>query len=162
MLTACEGPEGPMGPAGPQGIPGQNGRNGQDGKDGRDGSGTKWFSIPITVQSSEWGLTNGNAEDLNSYWFAAKPLPELTKHIYDNGSVIAYIENIDGIKNGMPFVWHKGEVQNGKLFLWTETYDYDFTVGSTGGEIGFYVTYSDFSTNIRPETKTFHVVLLWP
>ncbi|WP_255351446.1 hypothetical protein [Dysgonomonas sp. BGC7] len=25
----------------------------------------------------------------------------------------------------------------------------------------FYLTYSDFSTNIRPETETFHIVLMW-
>ncbi len=144
IFIACEGP---MGPQGPQGQPGKN------------GEGANWYSTTITVEADEWELKNGEADDLNTYYFASKPLHQLTPYIYERGSVIAYIENLDGVKNGMPFVWHRGEeTTEGKLFLWTETYDFDFTTG----EIGFYITYSDFSTNIRPDTKTFHIVMFWP
>ena len=150
MFAACEGPEGPMGP---QGLPGQNGQN---GRDGRDGEGTNWLSIPITVTADEWVLKGGPG-DLNSYFVAYKPLKELSKYIYDKGSVIAYIET-DRAKHGMPFVLHMGAAENGQEFLWTQTYDFDFMPG----EIGFYVSYSDFETSIKPAAETFHVVILWP
>lgn len=164
ILAACEGPMGPIGPMGPQGAPGQNGYNGQDGRDGRDGhdgEGTKWFRQKFTVYPEEWGVDNGAPGQLNTFFFALKELPELTREVYDNGSVIAYIENAEGIKNGMPFVWPRGEVTDGGKndYLWTEIYDFDFAVG----EVGFYLRYSDFETGVRPlDPITFYVVLIWP
>ncbi len=144
LLIACEGPAGPMGPMGPQGA------------NGADGEGLNWYTISITVNADEWQL-KGNPNDLNSYFYVYKPVNRLTKHIYEYGSVIAYIETDTGVKNGMPYVLHLGEASGGKEFLWTQTYDFDFTVG----EIGFYVTYSDFSTTFRPGTETFHIVMYW-
>jgi hypothetical protein len=142
LFTACEGPEGPMGPMGPAG---------QDGR-----STTNWYSTSITVNADEW-ILKGEPDGLNSYFCAYKKVSRLTDYIYRNGSVIAYIQTDEGVKNGMPFVLHQGEVIDDKELLWTQTYDFDFTTG----EIGFYVTYSDFSTNIRPGTETFHIVLFW-
>ncbi len=84
-------------------------------------------------------------------------MDRLTQYVYNYGSGIAYIQTDNGVKNGMPFVLHKGEASADREFLWTQTYDFDFTPG----EIGFYVTYSDFSTAIRPGAETFHVVLFW-
>jgi hypothetical protein len=138
ILIACEGPEGPMGPQ------------------GRDGVGADWYSTSITVNADEW-ILSGEPDDLNSYFYVYKAVPRLNSDIYNYGSVIAYIQTGDQVKNGMPFVLHKGEVDGDKEFLWTQTYDYDFTTG----EIGFYVTYSDFSTTIRPGDQTFHVVMFW-
>lgn len=102
----------------------------------------------------------GRPGDLNTYFVAYKRFDQLTPEVYDHGSVIAYIETDDGVKNGMPFVLHKGMPEgNDGAYLWTETYDFDFTVG----EVGFYLTYSDFSTDIIPEfPQTFHIVLLAP
>ncbi len=166
-LTSCEGP---MGPPGPQGMPGQNGQDGQDGRDGqngqngRDGEGTNWFKTnPITIRTRDWQL-DGNAGDLNSYYYCKVRVPQLTQHIYNTGSVVAYIENLDGKKNGMPFVYHRGDVgKNGEDILWTETYDFDFYVeDSTGGWVTFYLTYSDFNTQVNPEEdKTFYIVAFW-
>ncbi len=144
LFIACEGPQGPVGP------------KGQDGKDGKDGESANWYSTSITVHQNEW-ILNGNPGDLNSYFYAYKPLSQLTDYIYERGSVIAYIETEEGIKNGMPFVLHLGEQSGEYDFLWTQTYDFDFT----SGEVGFYVTYSDFSTSIRPSTETFHIVMFW-
>ncbi len=165
MFASCEGPMGPIGPQGPQGVPGQNGqdgqdgRNGQNGRDGQDGEGTKWFTTSFTVNPNEWERV-GEPGSVDSFFVAYRSLPELNKYVYDKGSVITYIENGEGIKNGMPFVLHLGyEENNGGKYLWTETYDFDFTVG----EVAFYLTYSDFSTNFEPDkSKTFHVVLIWP
>lgn len=141
LSIACEGPEGPMGP---------------QGQPGRDGEGAVWHSASLTVGADEWVL-KGEPGDLNSYFYAYKPLEALTNYVYRYGSVIVYIQTADGVKNGMPFVLHQGEQDGDKEFLWTQTYDFDFTTG----EIGFYVTFSDFSTRIRPGAETFHVVLFW-
>ncbi len=143
-LMACEGPMGPEGPRGPAGF------------DGRDGEGVNWHTTSFTINSNEWQL-KGKPGDLNSYFCVYKPLNMLTDVVYKWGTVIAYIETEKGIKNGMPYVLHLGEGANDKEFLWTQTYDFDFVVG----EVGFYVTYSDFNTQIRPGTETFHVVLMW-
>ncbi len=148
IATSCEGPMGPEGPRGAQGPAGMP---------GQDGEGVNWYATSYTINENEWQL-KGNPGDLNSYFYVYKPLNRLTEFVYKWGSVIAYIEIENGIKNGMPFVLHLGEgAGDGKEFLWTQTYDFDFTVG----EVGFYITYSDFNTKIRPGAETFHVVLMW-
>lgn len=110
----------------------------------------------VTVNESEWRLA-GEENALNSYFYVYKKVEGLNSNVYKNGTVIAYIETEPGVKNGMPYVLHKGEEDGGKEFLWTQTYDFDFD----DSEMGFYVTYSDFTTTIRPGTETFHVVMMW-
>ncbi|WP_295938544.1 hypothetical protein [uncultured Alistipes sp.] len=144
FIISCEGPEGPAG------------RPGQDGRDGIDGQGVSWYTTAITVHESEWKI-KGNPGDLNSYFYVYKRVNNMTREIYEKGSVIAYLEIESGVKNGMPYVLHMGEESGGKEFLWTQTYDYDFDDQG----VGFYVTYSDFNTQIKPGTETFHIVLMW-
>ncbi len=160
-FIACEGPTGPMGPSGHDG---QNGMNGQDGKDGQNGldgkdgeNGTNWYVTSFTIQPNEWELV-GKAGDLNSYFFVDKPLSNLSEFIYKEGAVIGYIENVSGVKNGLPYVLHRGGEDDKGEFLWTETADFDFYPGG----VGFYLTYSDFNTQLRPDkAKIFHIVLMW-
>ncbi len=156
FMFGCEGPMGPEGPEGPMGRTGSQGAQGPQGPQGEDGYGTNWYVASITVKESEWKI-KGVPGELNSYFYVYKPLDQLTKYIYDNGSVIAYIQTDKDVKNGMPYVLHLGEAGDNKEFLWTQTYDFDFYEGG----IGFYVTYSDFNTQIRPGTETFHVILMW-
>lgn len=158
-LTACEGPMGPVGPQGPQGQPGYNGR---DGENGEDGEGGHLVSTGITVLPHHW-LLYGKPDELNSHFVVTKSLDRLTQNVYDEGSVIAYIETVNGDKNGMPYVLHKGEKpDDGDAYLWTETYDFDFGVDENGGFVRFYLTYSDFATNIVPkEPVTFFIVMFW-
>jgi len=132
---ACEGPTGPEGPA---------------------GSNTSWHVESITIKKNEWKLS-GKTGALNSYYYAEKPLKELTSFVYKQGLVGAYLQTDDKVKNEMPYVLHKGGVDKVGEFLWTQTYDFDFY---TGG-VCFYVTYSDFNTQIHPDEETFHVVLAW-
>lgn len=152
-LFACEGPEGPMGPSGPQGIDGQDGR---DGKDGQDGYGAQWYTTSFTILASDWMLM-GEPGDLNTYFYADRKIPQLDERVYSEGTVLGYIQTGKDVKNGLPFVLHMGEASDGKEFLWTQTYDFDFSPGT----IRFYITYSDFSTQIPPEGETFHIVLMW-
>ncbi|WP_029904556.1 collagen-like protein [Prevotella sp. 10(H)] len=162
LFMACEGPmgpEGPMGmngPAGPAGATGPEGPEGPKGPNGEPGHGSNWYTTAITVNASDWKL-NGQPNELNSFYYVDKPLKELTKAIYDEGSIIAYIETDNGIKNGMPLVLHKADEDDKGEFFWTQTYDFDFQVGN----IRFYLTYSDFSTKVKPGAETFHVVLMW-
>jgi hypothetical protein len=142
-FIACEGPEGPMGPVGPQGEP---------------GTGTNWYATSYTIQPNEWELV-GNKGELNSYFFVDKPLPRLSDFVYEDGSILVYLEFSPNVKNVMPFVSHKAGVDDLGEFFWTETYDYDFYKGG----IGFYLTYSDFNTKMKPnQAITFHVILMWP
>ncbi len=144
-LISCEGP---MGPAG------QDGRDGIDGKDGQDGM--KWYTTSFTINKSNWKLS-GQAGDLNTYFYADKDIPELTEYVFEEGTVLGYIQTGIDVKNGMPFVLHMGDEQNGQEFLWTQTYDFDFSPEM----VRFYITYSDFSTQILPDSETFHIVLMW-
>ncbi|NDV81698.1 hypothetical protein D0T87_06830 [Bacteroides sp. 51] len=154
-FMACEGPVGPMGPSG---MDGMNGRDGMDGKDGKDGIGTNWLTKTFTIQPHEWELV-GTPGELNSFFLVDRKLPELTKDIFKERAVIAYIKTDDGYKNGMPYVLHKGGTgDNGKEFIWTQTYDFDYSEGW----VGFYLTYSDFNTQLKPEDPTtFYIVLMW-
>lgn len=145
FFASCEGPMGPMGPAG------------YDGQDGKDGYGTSWYITSFTIQPNEWELI-GEPGDLNSYFFVDKPLKELSNTIYKEGAVVGYIETAKDVKNGLPYVVHLGGEDNLGEFLWTETADFDFYPGG----VGFYLTYSDFNTQLRPDKpKTFHIVLMW-
>lgn len=135
-FTSCEGDEGPMGPKGDPGV--------------------SWYTKTITISKYQWKLS-GAINDLNSYYYAEIPISELSQFIFNDGTVLAYIEPENGIKNGLPYVLHKGEKVNGKEYLWTQTYDFDFEVGY----MTFYLTYSDFNTISIPDTETFHIVLMW-
>lgn len=134
-FISCEGPMGPQ---------------------GEPGDGTNWKVVSFTINKNEWKLV-GSPGALNSYYFVDKPLKELTQYIYKEGAVVGYIETVKGVKNSLPYVLHLGEASGSKEFLWTQTYDFDFYPGG----VGFYVTYSDFNTQDRPDTETFHVVLMW-
>lgn len=151
LFSSCEGPEGPMGPTG------QSGLNGKDGIDGKDGYDTNWYVTSFTIKPDEWELV-GKPGELNSHFFVDKPLKELSDFIYKEGAVIGYIETAKGVKNGLPYVLHLGGKDDKGEFLWTETADFDFYPGG----VGFYLTYSDFNTQLRPyKDKTFYIVLMW-
>lgn len=141
FVTACEGPTGPMGPAGPQGEQGE--------------TGTSWFTRSYTIKASDWKLS-GKPGELNSFYYVSIPVSELTKFIYESGTVLAYIETEPGIKNSLPYVSHRGGSDDKGEFLWTQTYDFDFQVN----EITFYLTYSDFNTKVEPGTETVHVIFM--
>ncbi|WP_165022556.1 hypothetical protein [Dysgonomonas sp. ZJ279] len=155
-FAACEGPEGPMGMTGLTGQQGEQGPQGVQGEPGEPGYGTSWYVTSFTIQSSEWQLMGAPGE-LNSYYYLDKSLPELNNFVFNQGTVVAYIETEKDIKNGLPYVLHKGGSDNQGEFLWTQTFDFDFYPKG----VRFYLTYSDFNTQIPPDTETFHIVLMW-
>lgn len=138
VFFACEGPTGPMGPA------------------GEDGVGSNWFMTSFTINKNDWKLV-GNPNDLNSYFYVEKKMKELTKSVYETGTVLGYIQSGDNAKNGLPYVLHRGASDSKGEFLWTQTYDFDFSEQV----VRFYVTYSDFTTSVKPDREIFHVILIW-
>ena len=117
------------------------------------------FVDVYTINTNRWELING-VDQLNSYYQAEIRIPELDRGVYEKGTVSCYMfQKIDGVEvqTPLPFSLPKGiDNGNGTEDLWTETYAYDFAVGS----IMFYVNYSDFWTgDHRPPTISFRVVL---
>ncbi|MDR0729107.1 MAG: hypothetical protein LBF19_03145 [Prevotellaceae bacterium] len=136
VFSACQGPMGPEGPP---------------------GDSTQWAVRTITVHTNEWMLS-GRPNELGSYYYADKSIPELTAFVFNEGAVIGYIRTGDNVKNILPYVLHKGEVGATGEYLWTQTYDFDFSPGA----VRFYVTFSDFMTgSARPGTETYDIVLIW-
>jgi len=131
---------------------------GPAGRDGRDGEGIYWFVDDYTINANQWELVNG-VDQLNSFYRAEIKVPKLTKDIYEDGNVFCYMyQRVDGkeVQTLLPFTLPKGQKNpNGTEDLWTETYAYDFMVGS----IMIYVNYSDFYTSNRPPTTSFRVVM---
>lgn len=150
LLASCTGPVGPAG---------------RDGKDGKDGS-VNFNIIDLEVRSNQWqyaGLDN------NNYFFAEFEMPEITKHIYDNGVVQVYREygtgRLDAVQLLLPNTRHKeySYEQDGNTYwgFYSETTDYEYGVGL----LNVFFTVSDFDyeidTAFAPEDMHFRVVLMW-
>ncbi len=72
-FTACEGPSGPPGPRGYDGI---------DGRDGSIGMETIFFEM----HRDDW---LASSDDFGR-WFYTIDMPEITKSVVDNGTVLCY------------------------------------------------------------------------
>ncbi|MDR2361835.1 MAG: hypothetical protein LBD91_03820 [Prevotellaceae bacterium] len=118
---------------------------------------TQWTVKTITVRATEW-ILSGRPNELNSYYYVDKSISELTSFVFNEGVVIGYIRIDNDIKNPLPYVLHKGEADAYGEYLWTQTFDFDFSPGN----VRFYVTFSNFMTGeLHPETETFDIVLMW-
>ena len=120
---------------------------------GNSGDSQNWDSYVITVKN--WELVGGENVD-NSFFRCVVEDEYLDQNIFDKGSVMVYLIQYDGnvpVQTPLPYVWHRAEGEN----LWTETYSYDYSVGS----FAFYVTYSDFATANFPGECRFKVVMHW-
>ena len=121
------------------------------------GESTRWDVKTITVHANDWRLS-GRPNELNSYYYADVSVPALTSFVFNEGAVVGYIRTGDNVKNSLPYVLHRGEADATGLFLWPQTYDFDFSPVT----IRFYVTFSDFMTGESyPGTETFDIVLMW-
>lgn len=113
--------------------------------------------IDIKVTSSDWRYSN---QSDNNFYFAEISVPEITKNVYDNGIVSMYIEyaNSDGSMSlgAMPSVRHKEENKNGVWHQYTETIDFEYSVG----KVVVYLTYSDFAIS-QPNDVYFLLKMMW-
>jgi hypothetical protein len=130
-VISCQGP---VGPEGPQGY------------------GTNWKIINLVANSSDW-VENVDAAGLNRYYSAHFSMPEINSNVFNNGTVLSYIMINNSTQQNLPYVRH---FQNAAGAFWTQTIDYDYSVGS----LNVYVTNSDFVSD-PPVTMNFRVVLMW-
>lgn len=137
VFTACEGPSGPP------------------GRDGQDGDSMYWFVKTYTIHEKDWKLYT-DEDGLNPYYMCEVPIKELSDDIYYDGNVFAYlIMNFDQqneVQTPLPYT-HPAENVQGQE--WSEIVHFDYMPGS----IAFYVTYSDFATNVWPGDLHFRVVM---
>ena len=119
-----------------------------------------WKVLTFTVKKSDWKLM-GHSNDLNSYYqFVFNDVRELSNFVCTDGTVTGYLyqgNGSDEVQTPLPYTIPYGDFVNGNEFLWTETTTFDYQPGS----IAFYVNYSDFNTEVEPETMDFRVVLHW-
>jgi hypothetical protein len=136
-MASCEGPMGPQ------------------------GEGMNWEVRNYVVRKSDWQLVGGQGS-LNSYYMYEVNESLLSDFIYTDGNVFAYLIQNPGqnseVQTPLPYVLPVGEWSGGQEFLWTEIFSFDFMPGS----IAFYVSYSDFATDVAlPEECEFRVVMNW-
>lgn len=88
VFSACEGPVGPEGPAGPQGPQGLQGPAGADGEQGPPGNANIITRI-ISFSRADATLNESTAG-------IALSVPEITRAVYESGSVFVYYELASG------------------------------------------------------------------
>ncbi len=150
-FISCEGPMGPEGPPGPEGLPGE---------------GANWKIIEYTVPQQDWRLMGEsekpNYNELGTYYMhEVKDVPSLTSDVVNNGAVIAYYYN-DSFRTWNPLPYSIPSyiiIDNDNAALFTESYSFDYAVGS----MAFYFTVSDFYTGdiYPPRDVLFKIVMIW-
>jgi hypothetical protein len=130
FIVSCRGPVGPEGPR---------------------GFGTNWKIIDLVASSNDW-VENTDQSGLNRYYSSHFSMPEINSTVFNDGTVIAYLLT-DNVQQTLPYVRHN---ENTSGDLWTQTIDFDFSVGN----LNVYVTNSDFVVD-PPATMNFRVVLMW-
>ena len=132
FALACEGPMGPPGYA------------------------NLWVNY-YTVESNRW-ILDGNPDAYGSYYYYRINIPQLTDYVYDDGSVVVYLDYSDDVQAILPSTVNHGKDVNGYDYLWEERFDCEISPGY----IDVLVTRSDFRTkDNRPDTYRFKVVLSW-
>ncbi len=113
--------------------------------------------IDIEIRSGDWKYTN-NSKD--NFYYAVVSIPEITKDVYDNGIVAMYVEYLytDGTRalSPLPNVIHKEYNDNGVWQTYTQTINYEYSVG----EVVITLTYSDFVKG-QPGDYHFLLKMLW-
>ncbi len=134
---------------------------GPAGPPGRDGF-VNFKIIDLQINSSEWGYSG---EANNNYFYATFDMPEITPYIYNNGLVQVYREYNTGTTNAtqilLPQTRHNETQINDNWFFFTETIDYEYSVGS----VSIFYTVDDFdyeiNTSFVPEDMHFRAVIMW-
>lgn len=132
VFAACEGPQGPA------------------------GQGTNIHIREYTIESTHWRLVQSPEPDVPSFWFYEFDKSELTRSIFENGRVRAYLYIDPGTpvvaQTPLPHIIYKAATTD-----WAESYSFDFRPGF----IAFYVRYSDFNTVELPPRCIYRVVMEW-
>jgi len=136
LLASCEGPAG---------------RDGLDGRDGMD-----MMFLNYTVEEDDWVLV-GRPGELGSYYTYRFNAPELTKRIFEYGSVTGDIWLNNNERTPLSHTEFMGENVYGDYFYFSDKYSFSYGPGV----VTFYVDYSDFETGTFPPACDFRICLIW-
>ncbi len=122
---------------------------------------TQWKVIPISIKKADWkwNATDGQYEVIVN-------IPELTKFVFNEGAVIAYVKFNATTKAPLPYsksYSYQYTGNDGKTYTgyYTEHIKCDFQVGSPS-TVTFYIEASDLQrADEYLEDKEFQVVLIW-
>ncbi|MDR3327473.1 MAG: hypothetical protein LBT04_05020 [Prevotellaceae bacterium] len=113
----------------------------------------------IDLQADVYSWQYSNDID-NNFYFVGFNVPEITDLVYNSGIVSMSIEYwaTDGsnFQTSLPNVRHFEAWENGNLFLWTRTIDFEYYRGG----VSVFVTNSDF-VDERPGNMRFLLKLIW-
>lgn len=151
FLASCTGPMGPQGPA---------------GRDGRDGH-ANISTIDIEVREFRGRDEDGvwQYDPVGKYYYAHVPVKQLTRDIYDYGTISCYREYYPGTNQAyqisLPEVQHLLDYDANVYY--TQTIDYSFGFDRDGGFVEIVLTTSDhfYAYDYEPETMFFRVNMLW-
>ncbi|MDR3651879.1 MAG: hypothetical protein P4L34_02780 [Paludibacter sp.] len=109
-------------------------------------------TLNFTVNNTSW-IENTDSAGLNRYYSCHIAIPEITSTVFSGGTVTSYIAftNPNSLET-LPYVRH---YQNAAGALWTQTIDFDYSVGG----VNIYVTNSDFVVD-PPSTMSFRFVII--
>jgi len=93
--------------------------------------------VNIDVPKTSWAYSY---LDNNNYFYATVDMPELTQDVFNNGMIKMYRWVANNVQMEMPFTRHNEVEINGTWYFYTETVDYEFSVG----QMTIYYTVSDF------------------
>jgi len=122
---------------------------GRDGRDGNDGRDANVASSTLTVNSNDWRWDN------NTSWRVDIDYDNITPNIIDYGAVLVYMENQNTWRQ-LPMTFYYS--LNG-----TDGVEYrssSLEVSSYDKGLSIFWTESDFSSQYRPETCRFKIVVI--
>ena len=108
-------------------------------------------TIDVKVKSNDW-ILNTDSVGVNKYYTYHSSMPSITSSVFDTATINSYIlTGSSGTLQTLPYVGH---LQNAAGTAWTQTIDFDYTVGG----INVYITNSALNAD-PPGTMDFNVVI---
>lgn len=147
------------------------------GEKGDPGMNVEWKIVDINVNANDWSYTQDTDPSRgqwdNNYFYVGYDVPSLTKFIFTDGTVHAYVIYYNGkedVQRPLPFSQHKEAFVvdaegNEQRIFYTETYDYVYGMGW----VEFNYRASDFAyedgavmdPDTKPTAKSFRLVFNW-
>lgn len=115
-----------------------------------EGDGLYMHSLDIASRPSTWALMDGR------YFKTTVDYPQLTNFVYKYGQISVYLYLDEGeVQIALPCTRYFSEDNNGNPRNWSQTIDYEYTVG----ELNLFVT--DINYNPGKPDYNFRAVLTW-
>ena len=113
---------------------------------------TQWQTRQFQIASTDWRLS----EKCETFWYARRQFPQLTRFVFDEGAVLGYLI-VGNSRVPLPDTWVQVILlDNGEEYVFSETYSFEIEPG--------WITFTHQTSDAfmeRPPTQNFHVVLIW-